>query len=54
MRLLTKKLNMDVLDMYGSEAGISPDDPLPLTTYNPADPQGFILTEKAGKGGKKS
>ncbi len=54
MRLLTKKLNMDVLEMYGSEAGMSLNEPLPLTTYNPADPQGFVLTERSEKGGEKS
>ena len=53
MRLLTKKLNKDVLEMYGSEAGMSLDEPLPLTTYNPADPQGFVLTEKSEKGGDR-
>ncbi len=54
MRLLTKKLNKDVLEMYQSEAGMSLDEPLPLTTYNPADPQGFVLTERSEKGGGKS
>ncbi len=53
MRLLTKKLNMDVLEMYGSEAGMSLDEPLPLTTYDPSDPQGFVLTEREEKGGTR-
>ena len=50
MRMLTKKLNKDVLNLYGLEAGMSPDAPLPLTTYRIDDPQKFIVTESvAGK-----
>jgi hypothetical protein len=45
MRMLTKKLNKDVLDLYGLEAGMQPDSPLPLTTYKPDDPQHFIVNE---------
>jgi len=47
MRMLTKKLNKDVLDLYGVEAGLQPDAPLPLTTYTIDDPQKFIVTEVA-------
>jgi len=47
MRMLTKKLNKDVLDLYGFEAGLQPDAPLPLTTYTIDDPQKFIVTEVA-------
>jgi formate dehydrogenase (coenzyme F420) beta subunit len=43
MRLLTKKLNKDVLNLYGIEAGMQPDAPLPLTTYTMDDPQKFIV-----------
>jgi ferredoxin len=45
MRMLTKKLNKDVLNLYGLEAGMQPDAPLPLTTYAIDDPQKFIVTE---------
>ncbi|MBI4793902.1 MAG: 4Fe-4S dicluster domain-containing protein [Deltaproteobacteria bacterium] len=45
MRMLTKKLNKDVLNLYGIEAGMQPDTPLPLTTYKPDDPQQFIVNE---------
>lgn len=45
MRMLTKKLNKDVLELYGLEAGMQPDSPLPLTTYKPDDPQQFIVNE---------
>jgi hypothetical protein len=45
MRLLTKKLNKDVLNLYNIEAGMEPDSPLPLTTYTMDDPEKFIITE---------
>jgi len=45
MRMLTKKLNKDVLNLYGIEAGMQPGSPLPLTTYATNDPQKFIVTE---------
>ena len=45
MRILTKKLSKDVLALYGSEAGMDPEAPLPLSTYKTDDPQNFILTE---------
>jgi ferredoxin len=45
MRMLTKKLNKDVLNLYGIEAGMQPDTPLPLTTYKTDDPQQFIVNE---------
>jgi hypothetical protein len=47
MRMLTKKLNKDVLELYGVEAGLQPGTPLPLTTYSIDDPQKFIVTEVA-------
>lgn len=43
MRMLTRKLNKDVLALYGSEAGMDPEAPLPLTTYRLDDPQEFIV-----------
>jgi formate dehydrogenase subunit beta len=43
VRLLTKKLEKDVLEMYGTEAGLHPEMPLPLTTYEVNDPQGFVM-----------
>lgn len=45
MRILTKKLQKDVLELYGAEAGMSIQAPLPLTTYKMDDPQDFVLTE---------
>ncbi len=45
MRLLTKKLQKDVLELYGFEPGLDLDTPLPLTTYKLEDPQDFILTQ---------
>ncbi len=59
MRLLTKKLNKDVLNLYGIEAGMEPNAPLPLTTYSPDDPERFIVipgaagSTIAGKEGKE-
>ena len=47
MRMLTKKLNKDVLNLYGIEAGMQPDSPLPLTTYAMDDPQQFMVAEVA-------
>ncbi len=44
MRLLTKKLEKDVFELFGSEAGLDPNVPLPLTTYKPEDPEDFIIT----------
>lgn len=53
MRMLTKKLNKDVLGLYGTEAGMDPDVSLPLTTYKLEDPQQFMVTESgAGKEGE--
>ncbi len=52
MRILTKKLQKDVLDLYGTEAGMSIQQPLPLSTYKMDDPQDFVLTESF-KGEKK-
>ena len=42
MRLLTKKLNKDCLDLYGWEAGLSPDTRPALDAYTPNDPADFI------------
>jgi ferredoxin len=42
MRQLTKKLEKDILGLYGYEAGLSLDEPPPLDTYRPDDPQDFI------------
>ena len=49
MRLFTKKLEKDVLELYGTEAGMDPDVPLPLTTYKEDDPQNFLITEAVGQ-----
>ena len=42
MRLLTKKLNKDCLDLYGWEAGLSLDSRPALDVYKPNDPENFI------------
>jgi formate dehydrogenase subunit beta len=42
MRLLTKKLNKDCLDLYGWEAGISMDARPALDAYKANDPEDFI------------
>lgn len=42
MRLLTKKLNKDCLDMYGWEAGLSTDTRPALDIYQTNDPEDFI------------
>ncbi len=52
MRLFTKKLQKDVLELYGFEPGLDPDAPLPLSTYKMDDPEEFILTH-IKKGDKK-
>ena len=49
MRLLTKKLDKDVIEMFGSEAGVEPFKPLPLSTYTQADPQPFIVEPGHGE-----
>ncbi len=45
MRILTRKLQKDVLELYGAEAGMDMQSPPPLSTYKMDDPQDFILTE---------
>lgn len=42
MRVFTKKLEKDCLDLFGWEAGMSLDVRPPLDTYNPGDPDDFI------------
>ena len=42
MRQLTKKLEKDIYELYGYEAGLSLDQRPPLDTYRPDDPQEFI------------
>ncbi len=42
VRQLTSKLNKDVLDMFGWEAGLTLDQRPPLDTYKPNDPNDFI------------
>ena len=42
VRQLTKKLEKDIKDLYGYEAGLSLEEPPPLDTYRPDDPQEFI------------
>ena len=42
VRLLTKKLEKDCLELFDWEAGMSLDKRPPLDTYQPGDPDGFI------------
>ncbi|MGD8253887.1 MAG: 4Fe-4S dicluster domain-containing protein [Syntrophobacterales bacterium] len=42
VRQLTKKLEKDIAELYDYEAGLSLDQPPPLDTYRPDDPQEFI------------
>jgi ferredoxin len=42
MRVLTKKLEKDCLELFDWEAGLSPDVRPPLDTYKPDDPDEFI------------
>ncbi|KJS33371.1 MAG: 4Fe-4S ferredoxin [Desulfatitalea sp. BRH_c12] len=42
MRLLTKKLNKDCLELYGWEAGLSTETRPALDDYQPNDPENFI------------
>jgi formate dehydrogenase subunit beta len=42
VRLFTRKLNKDVLDLYGCEAGLSIEERPPLDTYRPDDYDEFI------------
>lgn len=43
MRLFTRKLQKDCLELFGSEPGLDLETPLPLTTYRPEDPEEFIV-----------
>lgn len=49
MRLLTKKLEKDVFELFGDEAGMDASKPLTMTTYKLEDPQGFIFEPKHGQ-----
>ncbi len=42
MRVFTKKLEKDCLELFGWEAGLDPDVRPPLDTYKPGDPDDFI------------
>ena len=42
VRNFTRKLNKDVLDLYGCEAGLSIEERPPLDTYRPDDYDKFI------------
>ena len=42
VRLLTKKLEKDCLELFDWEAGMAPDQRPPLDTYRPNDPDAFI------------
>jgi hypothetical protein len=42
VRQFTKKLEKDVLELYGHEAGMTMESRPPLDVYQPDDPQDFI------------
>ncbi len=42
IRQFNKKLEKEVLELYGYEAGLSLDERPPLDTYKPGDPEPFI------------
>ncbi len=42
VRLLTKKMEKDVEEFFHHKVGMSLDEPLPLVTYSPDDPEDFI------------
>lgn len=42
VRQFTKKLEKDILELYGQEAGMTIEVRPPLDVYRPEDPQGFI------------
>ncbi len=42
VRIFTRKLEKDILELYGYEAGINLDERPPLDTYRPDDPENFI------------
>ncbi len=43
IRKLTKKLERDVLELWGYDAGVDVEETPPLATFNPNDPQEFIM-----------
>ena len=43
MRQFTKKLEKDVFDLFGHEAGMDPETRPPLDLYRPDDPDDFVL-----------
>jgi ferredoxin len=42
LRILNKKIAKDIKELFGAEAGLNPEDDLPLTSYKDDDPQEFI------------
>ncbi|NSW85928.1 MAG: 4Fe-4S dicluster domain-containing protein [Syntrophobacteraceae bacterium] len=42
VRKFTKKLEKEVKELYGYEAGVTPDQRPPLDTFKPGDPEPFI------------
>ena len=42
IRLLTKKIEKDIKELFGYEAGLSLEEQAPMTVYNENDPQDFI------------
>lgn len=42
LRILNKKIAKDIKELFGAEAGLNPEEDLPLTSYKDDDPQEFI------------
>jgi hypothetical protein len=42
VRQYTKKLEKDIKELYGYEAGVNQDERPPLDAYRPGDPEDFI------------
>ena len=48
LRKFLKKLDKDAFEMFGHRAGISLEEPAPLSTYGENDPEEFTFNPKAG------
>ncbi len=52
LRLLTKKLEKEALSAFSFEAGLNPEAPLLLNTFDENDPEDFMLTHELKAAGK--
>lgn len=48
LRKFLKKLDKDACEMFGHRAGISLEEPAPLSTFKENDPEAFIFNPQAG------